>query len=120
MDDVRKNVREAVAKSRPELPVREQRRLVDQLMDTIEKHNPTPDAVPVNVPVNPGESSLRRATVTERAVAKSGGGLAFVVRCERNGTVKEVIQDALGLGSRLSAGVELTSSVVSPFHLRRV
>jgi signal transduction histidine kinase len=120
MDDVRKNIREAVAKIRPELPVREQRRVVDQVMDTIEKHNPTSDAVPVNVPANPSESSLRRATVTERGVPKPGGGVAFIVRCERNGTVKEVIQDALGVGPRLPPGAELTASVVSPFHLRRI
>src|SRR3982751_3714604 len=105
MEHVRRQLREVVARSRPELSAGEQRRFVSQLLELIATYELNAAPIRTVEGHEPRDPSL--------------SGIAFVVACEPNGTVKERVRDNLGFGSRLAAGATLESVVLS-FHAQRV
>jgi signal transduction histidine kinase len=115
MDFVRGHLADAVKRKRPELTPAELGKLVEKVVQLIQTYPPQSESDSSRVPAA-GESS--DFSSERHSVPEAQEAIAFVVICEPDGTLAEVVRDAVGLGARFAPGAEFTA-IVSPFHHRR-
>lgn len=120
MDSVRHHLGEAVVRRRPELAAGDQEALLNGILELIESYESKShpgrrsNAAGTETP----DSALRRRNRDEEGTPSQSDGIGFVVTCEPQGKILEVVRDGLGFGSGLASGIDFTA-IVSPFHLRR-
>jgi len=119
MDYLRQHLDEGVARRRPELTAGDRQAIIDQIVEFIESYRLNSRSGPARTAV----SARRDATSVHRrseedSTALEAGAIGFVVTCQPDGKITEVVHDGLGYGSPLEIGTEF-SAIVSPFHLRK-
>lgn len=119
MDEIRHYLGEVIARSRPELTESDQKALIERIIDFIEKHNPKDRQGAMRmVAGEEARPSSRHRRVQAETAAPKAAELGFVITCQPDGKITEVLRDGLGFGSRLSRGTDF-SGIVSRFHVRR-
>lgn len=120
MDNLQRHLGEGVARVRPELSANDQQALIDQVVGIIESYKANAHRGPVTMVAveERRDAAARPRRAEDNGIQLEPARLAFVVACQPDGTITEVIQDVLGLGSRLAPAADLRA-IASPFHLRK-
>lgn len=119
MEIVRHHLRKAVARSRPELELAQQQRLVDQILELIGSTTLASGTGPVQM-IATGEAPdfPNRLRGDQLLREPELGRVAFAIVCGHDGTIEQVMRGGLELGPQFSPGRMLTA-LVAPFHSRK-